>query len=230
MLPGYRQKVTTNHMFFRVLYRPVSELTRVFTYPTATPEADRNRDVSAFRSALAEAVAGNDRFIFSGEFISTFTPDEIEAFRRELNELGITDITPVIYVRDPVSRYLSSAQQRIKASSIVPHPATYQDNALELLRNWRAAFPNLIVRPFDRAQLHEGDVVADFLRVVSDHFGVDLSGHEIESRSSNESISAEGMVILQRYREKFYPDQNNVFRSDSSELVRQLTLSADAVP
>lgn len=229
MLPGYTQKVATNHNFFRVLYRPVSELSRRFTYPTDTPEADRDRDVLAFRAALADAVAENDRFIFSGEFLSTLTPEEIEAFHHELFELGITEITPVIYIREPVSRYLSSVQQRIKASSTVPHPARYRDGALKILRNWHRAFPNLIVRPFDRAQLREGDVVADFLHVVSEHFGTDLTESKIESVSSNESISAEGMLILQQYRERFHSERDNIYQEDSSELIRQLVRSKGAV-
>lgn len=230
MLPGYKQKVVPDHNFFRVLYRPLKEMTRMFTYRTTTPEADRDRDVAAFRAGLAEAVAQNDRFVFSGEFMSTFTPDEIESFRQELAELGITEITPVIYVRDPVSRYLSSVQQRLKASSTFVHPAKYHDSALECIRNWHDAFPQLIVRPFDRAQLHDGDVVSDFLQVFSDYFGADLRGSEIELIASNESISAEGMLLLQQYRAKFHAKRDNVFRADSSELVRLLSESKNAIP
>ncbi|MDT9302655.1 MAG: hypothetical protein ABWU14_21685 [Limnospira maxima] len=44
---------------------------------------------------------------------------------------------------------------------------------------------------------------------------------------SNESISAEGMVILSKYRKLIYPKEDNVFKKDSNILIKLLQTSKD---
>jgi hypothetical protein len=69
------------------------------------------------------------------------------------------------------------------------------------------------------------DVVSDFLRQVSDFFGEVVEADRIEVIQKNESISAEGMLILQKYRSLFHRSRKNVPAKDSGSLLRMLMQS-----
>lgn len=231
LLRGVEQKVRAKHPFF-FAYRPLAKLPPGMKriYDSAPGRARLAEDVAAYRADLAEAAATAEHLILSSEDLMTFPPASIEDFRDDLAGLGITEITPVIYVRDPVARYLSSVQQVIKASGTFTPPHEHQDWTLTFIRRWRTYFPNLIVRPFDRAELHGGDAVADFLRVASQTFGLDLENGRISPVQSNESISAEGMIILQRYRSAYHAEHEGIYQLDSDRLIRLLQRSLQEIP
>jgi hypothetical protein len=84
-----------------------------------------------------------------------------------------------------------------------------------------------VVKPFERSSLTGNDVVSDFLQQVSEFFDEVIARDRIEIIRRNESLSAEGMLILQKYRLLFHRSKRNVPTSDSASLLRILTRSQD---
>ena len=220
-----------DHNFIAALYRPYGKLPRIYKSaygPDPTPEFEA--DVATFREGLWDVVDRNDRVIISGEYMTAFQPEDARALRDDLHRHGVTEVLVVMYVRDPASYYLSWLQQRVKAASRFEPPAAWRDRSFEAVRVWRNTFSELRVRPFDRRLLDGGDAVCDFLGVASDFFGGDLRNAGIEVLTRNESISAEGMVLMHRYRDQFYPEEQNIFKPDSSGIHSVLQRSKAILP
>jgi len=130
----------------------------------------------------------------------------------------IARIDVIAYVRDPVSMYLSLAQQTIKASFRYPRPDGYFRPLDTFLDAWsnHDKIDSVVVRLFDRAALIEGNVVADFeaqLRNLTGKYGLTL-----ERSDENTSLSAEQMVVLQDYRRRYCKGQELKYTPGSSRL------------
>ncbi len=128
--------------------------------------------------------------ILSGEMLfKTLTLEDADQLRAMLLPIG-GRITVVAYVRHPAKFYLSMAQQAIKASHRLPEPKG---------------------RGF-----HGGDITRDFCKKV---LGFEEEVLEkLDPVESNETITAEGMDILQRYRKHACKNQNGIFTGDSNLL------------
>jgi hypothetical protein len=149
--------------------------------------------------------------------------DEIERLRSELVEAGASTFHIVLYVRDPADYYLSRTQQRLKASHRRMDPVEFRYPFRDFTVAWEQCFPGrVIVRRFARDP--DFDVVGDFSGVLEEHLGVSLP--PIPSRQ-NESLSAEGMEILQRYRSAFLADQDHVFVEETNRLLHFLAGSSE---
>lgn len=135
-------------------------------------------------------------FVFSAEDISSpqrrQARQNMHAFLREWSD----DITVVGYVRDPLSFAVSAFQQHLKG-----HMKAFSPYGL--WPKYRARFGQLdelfgrdkvILRPYDRSQLHGGDVVSDFAAILGTEY--------VASRNTevNTSLSAEATALqfLQR--------------------------------
>src|SRR5690606_30971584 len=78
-----------------------------------------------YRESLFECLKKAKRVILSGEYLSTFTCEEIEDFNTDLSHLGFAAVCILVYVRRPESYYLSFIQQQIKASREFSNPITF---------------------------------------------------------------------------------------------------------
>jgi hypothetical protein len=123
----------------------------------------------------------------------------------------------VAYLRRPSEHYLSNLQQTLKASAIVspPKPSGYR----KILESYDACFgPQAVsARLFHRDHLENGDTVADFCKHHLAEFGVDPAKLHVVG-SANETLSAESMDILRRYRAAFHAERHNVFTRDTQAL------------
>lgn len=112
-----------------------------------------------------------------------------------LSELS-PDITPILYVRDPVAHYRARLQEWLKVESRPLPPIRL--NLREAILEIEAAFPNpLHLLTFDRTSLIGGDIVADFgSRFLQSYLPVS----DLPAREANVGLSAEALVLLARLR------------------------------
>ena len=216
------------HAFLGYVYRR-RHPPRVFAYKADDSRLYLEAQRQDFAKEFARALRENDRVVLSAESLSGMQPEEIRAFRDELRSHAFDRILVAVYVRNPAQIYLSSAQQKLKASSILRDPRKYRYRFREIIEKWSSAFDaNVVVRPFERALLHQNCVVRDFSRVAADFFGCDVG--PVETLDANVSLSAEGMAVMQKYRRAYYPRANDVHKPDSTRLVRLLAESQSALP
>jgi hypothetical protein len=107
-----------------------------------------------------------------------------------------TDVTPILYVRDPVAQYRARLQEWLKVES-APLPPT-RLHLREAIQNTEAAFaalPQLVA--FDRAALHGGDITTDF---ATRFLGRGIAADDLPPRQANVGLSAEALVLLARLR------------------------------
>jgi len=219
-----------DHNFLSALYRQYEDLPRQYRSRYAERRALLSQDVATFSDGLRQAIRDHDEIVLSGEYLSQFTADQAQRFMSDLADLGVNEIGVVVYVRNPASRYLSWVGQRLKAAASFASPAEFKDMFMDVLDVWGGLSAKLVVRPFERQQLYRGDVVRDFLLVTAEFFGRDFGAENVTVVPRNESLSAEAMIVMQRYRESFYPDDHDVFKADSDRLYEMLETSKGELP
>lgn len=180
------------------------------------PDPDRLR--RTLRAGWIASIRQRSSIVVSSEFLALFSDEEVSAFRRDLAAAGYENLRCLVYVREPAGLYLSGVQQNLKASAAFMHPARFRTRYRERLERWQSLFdPNLTVRHFNAKALVDGDAVTDFLTQFATFFGVDRP--EAHHARQNESISAESMVLLQKYRRHVHPGQDDQFLPDSNRLL-----------
>lgn len=137
----------------------------------------------------------------------------------KLIDTDIEQIDLIAYVRTPHKMYLSLVQQIIKADSRFQMPDQYQRRIDTILETWKTnpAINSLTVRNFDRSHLIDDDVVPDFNRTLCDLIGRD--DITLPRASVNTSLSAEQLVILQKYRGTFLKDHDGKAHQDSQKII-----------
>jgi hypothetical protein len=215
---GYPNVAGNAHHFLDVVYNERAKLSR--GYRTAyKDEAARLKDAETFRSRYLKRLTNNRAVIISSEFLNKFEESKIEALKEDLEACGYTKFRILCYVRNPISYYRSALQQSLKASHAPPHPGQFRYGVRTTIERYRRCFgdENVVARAFDSG-LYEGDVVQDFVKQVENFFGVEISG--LKTKGQNYSISAEALFILQRYRELYDFDSENML-TPKSELLRE---------
>lgn len=125
--------------------------------------------------------------------------DELERLKEFVCLTGQTDIRIVIYLRRQDLYYTSGYSQAIKGGKDIPfapegeisEQANYYDRNLQV---WADVFGSaaLIVRPFERRSLKNGDVIDDFMAILGMD---DLTGFE-RLAAHNESLDAYTVEFL----------------------------------
>jgi hypothetical protein len=177
-----------------------------------------------YLSDLFEQLRQHNKVIICSEYLGSLNIEAIQRFRTDLENLGFIEFKVLIYIRKPASHYLSYIQQQLKASSKFSTPAQFRYRFLESINCWSKVFQpeSLEIRIFQAQNFPDGSVVLDFNKCASKFFKTSI---QLEDESRNTSISAEGMIILQKYRRLVYPDDNNVFKKDSTLLISLLRKS-----
>lgn len=165
--------------------------------PKKTGEASHKWDFNADAWAEFTDTAKRSKpqtLILSSEYIYN-RPGMRRALTGRLRRLS-SDITYIGYIRPPKPRYLSGLQQWIKFTSAIISPAKplpYREKVAQFLR---VPVAKLQLRAFERCKLNRGNVVFDFLTAAAG-MPAEMAEH-IPTLSANESVSAEGMVLLQK--------------------------------
>lgn len=205
------------HQNLECLFKEESEVSRALKSKLSNRGISFNKYVKMYRNEFLRSDDLGKDIVISSEYFFGFSIAQIEKLREFVeNDLGVSETYVVCYVRDPSSYYLSYVQQKLKASFNYPSPSEFIYNFAEAIKCWSSCFDNFLLREFDAKTLVDGDVVADFSKVLRETLGLDC---DLEPIRVNESISVEGMVALQKYRKMFYGLSNNKFKPDSTKLL-----------
>ena len=148
-----------------------------------------------------------DILLLSSEFIFGMRPQSLERMVQRLRRYT-EDIYSVVYLRDPVGHYLSSAQQVLKFGRQVKDPRIEQKYTGKVRKLKRIVPQGVECRLFSRASLYRNDVSLDLLSYVLLPEKLDRLG--IKSVNSNISLSAEAMALLQQFNEVVWGDRRIV--------------------
>ena len=201
-------------------------------YPTLV--ADNHGDLQTCREAGAREYQAllerSDRgditdIVLSSENVGTrlFRAEDYAALAAALRELS-AEITPLFYVREPAAHYLSYLQQGLKSSVIPrkPHPMQMRGIYDAIAEGFGQA---PLVRCFARDQLVNGDILDDF-------FATFLPGRlevgEITAERDNETLSAEGMIVLNHIRATLAGDKDG-HRDELTNMFISLIREAEAI-
>lgn len=210
-------------------FRPVSRPHHFWRNQGASDEEISSAG-KAFREDLDSMLKRTDRdtIIFSGEDIG-FLSDPLKLeFLKCLENRGWAPKV-ICYVRDPVGYAASAFQEEVKhRSGALPetiHPA-YRTR-LAFFAEYLGP-DDLVVRPFDRAELFERNVVKDFCKVV----GIDDA--EITPARVNESMSFDATRLLFNFNRVGLvtsgdPRTNRAFR-ELRHLIARLYAARDKAP
>ena len=120
-----------------------------------------------FRDDLEREVTNpeRDRLILSGEDIALLEPDEKQDLVTFFTDRGL-GVRVVCYVRDPVSFAVSAFRQQVRTGaarlwSISPDYRQHLEAFLAILPPG-----HLVARTYSKDRLHQGDVVADFCKLI----------------------------------------------------------------
>ncbi|MEY8880816.1 hypothetical protein [Donghicola sp. XS_ASV15] len=175
----------------------------------------KEQSLTAWRE-LSEAVKHHrpHTVILSSEFL--LTAQKAPVFAELFDEFLGQDYQPefLAYLRHSSDFFVSSTQQKLKASCILPIQTRPKLGMLDVY----AKLGKVTVRAFDRNSLIAGDVVHDFAVQT----GVKPSWLKPHRSDANVGLSAEGMILLQDYRKEHHSSRENVFTQDTEVFLSQL--------
>ena len=221
LYPDPKVRKAYNHGNLCYLFRPFSEAPRGMK---KKGEAHYIKQGEALRREVERQTSEvrPDVLILSSEwFARAYQAANTEEFVAFAEGLGAASIEFVLYARRPSEFFLSASQQRLRASSIFQ--PIYPWNVNGLIQGFRslAGQHEVTALSFDREALTDGNIVADFAtRYIPSC--ADLLKNAKRGRQTNESFSAEAMVILQDFRRSFFADQEEVFNERTRKLMRKL--------
>jgi hypothetical protein len=185
-----------SNLFALLFYEPVEEYFQFKAKGLCrqTLLAMRRENLSKLADYLV--LHNNDHIIMSAEIISGVRYGQAtEDLKRFLNHYT-DDIRVVAYVRPPISFMQSNLQQLLKGNyskfdylSLWPN---YKERFDKIDRIFGRA--NVTLRAYSKNTLYNGDVVADFCRLIC------ISVPQQQFLRSNDSLSLEALSLLYVYR------------------------------
>ncbi len=220
-----------NHNRLAMLYLPYQDQPppRRVEFPQDDDHYQRVR--RQYQKFLFRTLRSAEGAIISAEVLSNCLDTPAAArLRQDLESLGFGEFHVVLYVRDPADFYLSRTQNQLKLPAH-PHPAVANPVSFEyrfrrIAENWEQAFPGrLDVRRYPNGL--QGDVLTDFSHVVRGCLGVRLPP---AAARLNTTISAEGMVLMEQYRQRVGTDEGGLRFPGLDRLVAFLKRSGQRIP
>ena len=208
------------HHFLALIYQKFDQLSR--GHRANVQDAKHHQHIAVkLRSDFLESISNADKIIISSEFLSRFRQKEILALKSDLEDVGFTQFLILCYVRDPVSYFKSVLQQQMKASYTPLNPIRFHYTFRGCIELYSDLFDdNIIVQAYDNT-LYQGCVIQDFLMHAEEFFNT--LPFRVETKNTNRSLSAEALFILQKYRELYDFDMENIFTSKSRALLEALS-------
>lgn len=208
-----------NHRLLAAQFLPFERLPRHMTGRTGYTAANIGAKFEAFVEHVAAEVRAHrpEALILSSETLFRELPAaKHAAIRGAYRRLG-AEPRFVAYLRRPSEHYLAVLLQVLTASAAPPPPAPARYRPA--LESYRAAFgaETVAARLYDRARLEGGDIVADFCARDLAAFGVDPAKLSPAERP-NDTLTAEAIDLLARYRRAFHPGRDGVYSEDTSLL------------
>jgi hypothetical protein len=139
--------------------------------------------------------------VLSCEYLWRLPEERILQLRRDFQARGVEQFRVIAYVREPSSLYGSALQQWARLSSDLQRfdPRQWRYELRRRLEAWGAVFgADLVVRAFEREQLHAGCVVKDLQQQALTWLGQDRWPLELmASDPVNSSTTAEALFAMQ---------------------------------
>jgi len=158
---------------------------------------------------LAEIVRTTpaDTVVLSSEYAFGIRPASAHRLVGRLKDLT-DDVEACAYVREPCDHYLSATQQILKYGRRIKDPRTPQTYCGKLGK-FEALLPGKVhKRLFERESLHRQDITLDLLsRILPDEV---IAKADIATASTNVSLSAEAMSLLQTFNHTVWGDARKV--------------------
>ncbi|EAR52122.1 hypothetical protein OG2516_18695 [Oceanicola granulosus HTCC2516] len=168
--------------------------------------------------ALSEQVdaAVPEVLLLSSEFCFGMRPQSFERLIARLSPMAST-IDVVVYLREPASHYLSSAQQILKYGGWVKDPREAQEYTLKLRKLHRLVPGEVTMRRFSRDELFRKDVSMDLLAQIFPKRTV--REMTIAPATSNAALSAEAMSLLVKFNRSVWQDRRKAGNSVNQALL-----------
>lgn len=192
--------------FIAGLYLEPKALPRFLAQRQRRDPACFNRDTERYRRLLSQTLRPRWRprpqaAVLSCEYLWRLPAEGLRRLRADLQGWGITRFLVVAYVREPVSLYGSALQQWARLSTNLQRfdPQRWRYELRQRLETWAAVFPDsLVVRPYDRVQLHQGCVVADLQELLRLHLSNLPALPPLQAVPAvNRSASSEELLAMQ---------------------------------
>lgn len=178
------------------------------------------RDFQCVLDGISESASRNKvhTIILSSEMLfRVLSAAQAETLFSSLKNIADA-IDVVTYIRHPAEYYLAIVQQTLKASQKI-NPL-FSINYRPVIECYMRFADSVTVVPYIRSELHKGDITHDFFLRMLPQYVVLLGRFTL--RNSNETFSAEGMDVIQRYRAHACADQDNVFADDAAVILKNL--------
>lgn len=127
------------------------------------------------------------RILMSSELMFSTAPKDVATFLDAVRDAF--EVKIIAYLRRPDNAIMAAFNQQAKAGTQIRGidavlKARMQNFAyLDVLKHWDAGVAAMIVRPYERKQLKDGDIIADFLSHI---LGIEsLDGFTIPAREEN---------------------------------------------
>lgn len=158
------------------------------------------------KNELEEKSRNNEnKVIFSSEHMQSRLGDieQLQRFKKILNDFGLRDISVIVYLRNPVEIASSLFSTRVKSGSLEEYPSLPTThhyatvcNHQKTLERFGSVFGEsaLVPRIFHKSELKNGSIIDDFMEVV----GIPDADDYLIPDNLNESLSATGIEILRR--------------------------------
>ncbi|WP_417462488.1 hypothetical protein [Kordiimonas sp.] len=150
-------------------------------------------ELTRFENEVSESSAHT--LLISSEQLSFVENLDIQGLRDYLSRFA-RNIHIILYIREPVSHATSSLQQAIKSGLSTFQNYDYTFLGAQTARAYTQVFgkENMIVRPFERQQLSNGDIWDDYCSLVGLDSNITPPSKRIET---NEAVSFEGLAIAE---------------------------------
>lgn len=192
--------------FIAGLYLDPSSLPRYLRLSFQVDQTVFYRDCERYRRHLNRTLQPRLRpqplgALLSCEYLWRFPRQAVENLRRDFESFGIQRFLVVAYVREPLSAYGSALQQWARLSTDFSRfdPEIWRYELRQRLETWAEVFPEaLVVRPFDRQQLHEGCVVKDLKQRIRSWLADEDGTPALRSVATlNSAASTEALLAMQ---------------------------------
>ena len=190
---NYRNKKIANHSIpIYSLFTPAPQTFHI-NIKWGVDADDVNR---AYRKQLDEILSDEDKIILSGESISALPEDSLFNLKQYFKDNGFR-ITPVAFVRSPISYQVSAAQERVKNGNIVNFSETYFPS--KRIKKLQSVFSeNITFYPFKQVCDHDYGPAGFFLNLIG---LTEKDLKKIQYAHTNSSLSDQAIRLIAHINE-----------------------------
>lgn len=166
--------------------------------------------------------------VFSSEHIQSrlTSLQEIESLKQTLKNIGFSNISVIVYLRNPAEIANSLYTTAILSGHTITSPLKPGNKYINNLCNHKRTLENyssvfgenaLLPRIFDNNEFINGSILEDFAKLI----GLKWDNSFIRPKNLNEGLSILGLQILQRVNKKIPKFINNKINPIRSDIARQ---------